>query len=206
MEMDVADRNLIGKDVFLRLLTTQLQYQDPLAPVGSTEFVAQLAQFTQLEQTANTNETLNSLVKSNASLNNYGAAGLIGKEVQVDGGQLALSEGESAELNYSLAEDASRVIVQIVGPSGTVLRTIESGVQSAGTQQFSWDGRDADGNSLPAGAYRFNVSAKDLSGEPIRTETFSTGLVTGVVYENNAPYLLVGGNKVPASAVRAIND
>lgn len=204
--METLDTNVIGKDVFLRLLTTQLQYQDPLAPTGSTEFVAQLAQFTQLEQTANTNETLSSLVQSNRSLNNYGAAGLMGKTVRVDGGSVALSEGGSAELSYSLEGDANRVIAQIVDVSGNVLRAIEVGAQEKGAQYLPWDGRDANGNLLAEGDYDFNISATNLAGGPIRATTISTGLVTGVVYENNTPYLIVGGNKVPASAVRAIDN
>ncbi len=204
--METLNNNIIGKDVFLRLLTTQLQHQDPLAPTGSTEFVAQLAQFTQLEQTANTNETLTSLLQSNSSLNNYGAAGLIGKEVQVEGGNVALLEGEAAELSYSLEGNANRVTTQIINAQGNIVKTIESGAQKNGAQRLVWDGRDRDGNLLPTGDYRFDVSATNLEGAPIRTETFSAGLVTGVVYENSQPYLIVGGNKVPASAVRAINN
>jgi len=204
--MEAIDNNIIGKDVFLRLLTTQLQYQDPLAPTGSTEFVAQLAQFTQLEQTANTNETLRSLLESNTSLNNYGAAGLLGKEVQVEGGRVTLSEGTSSELSYSLQGNANRVITQIIDAQGNIVRSIESGAQKNGAQRIAWDGRDRDGNLLPDGDYRFDVSATNLEGAPIRTETFSSGVVTGVVYENNQPYLIVGGNKVAASAVKAINN
>lgn len=204
--MEALNNNILGKDVFLRLLTTQLQHQDPLAPTGSTEFVAQLAQFTQLEQSANTNETLENLLQSNTALNNYGAAGLIGKAVQVEGGSVALSDGEAAELSYSLEGNANRVSTQIISAEGTIVRTIESGAQKQGAQRLVWDGRDKDGNPLPAGDYRFDVSATNLEGIPVRTQTFSAGLVTGVVYENSQPYLIVGGNKVPASGVRAINN
>src|SRR5210317_754089 len=80
--------NVMGKDDFLNLLITQLQNQDPLKPTDSTEFTAQLAQFSSLEQLGNVNENLKQLQDFQASINNSQAVSLIGKEITATGNSL----------------------------------------------------------------------------------------------------------------------
>jgi len=204
--MAISNVDLLGKDVFMRLLTTQLQYQDPLAPMDSTEFVTQLAQFTQLEQMNGINETLGSLVNVNTSLNKYGAAGLIGREVQVEGKSVILSQDNQAELRYRMKQDAGTVSVQIFDEGGRVVRVLEGGPQKAGLQTLPWDGRDGNGNRLPEGAYSFDVAGTSLTGAPIEGTSFSSGRVTGVTYPEGIPFLTVNGIEVPASGVIAIHQ
>lgn len=194
----------LGKDVFLQLLTTQLQYQDPLDPTDSTQFVAELAQFTQLEQTSEMNAQLSKLVEGNILLNNFGATSLIGKEVQVEGGLFSLVEGSASDFSYQLSGDAQEVVIQIVDGIGDVVRTFNPGAQQAGIQRASWDGRDANGNPLPAGDYSFNISARDPAGGPVSSETFSSGIVSGVLFENGAPFVTVNGGNIPASDVISV--
>ncbi|MEC4678624.1 MAG: flagellar hook capping FlgD N-terminal domain-containing protein [Nitrospirota bacterium] len=194
----------LGKDVFLQLLTTQLQYQDPLDPTDSTQFVAELAQFTQLEQTSEMNAQLSKLVEGNILLNNFGATSLIGKEVQVEGGLFSLVEGSASNFSYQLNGDAQEVVIQIVDGIGDVVRTFNPGAQQAGIQRASWDGRDANGNPLPAGDYSFNISARDQAGGPVSSETFSSGIVSGVLFENGAPFVTVNGGNIPASDVISV--
>ncbi len=203
--METQRAEPLGKDVFLSLLSTQLRYQDPLEPMDGTAFVTQLAQFSQLEQTTNMSERIGDLVAGNDSLNNYGVTALIGQEVKVLGGSVRRGEVGFSELSYRLKEEAQEVIVQISDSTGNVVRTVRSGTQSEGVQSISWDGRDQEGNALPAGEYQFLISAKDALGGPIKSERFSSGIVTGVVYEEGVPYLRVNGQKVPASEVVAVN-
>jgi len=202
--MEVPGNAALGKEAFLLLLTTQLKYQDPLAPVGSTEFVTQLAQFSQLEQMTGVNERLDTLVTGNTSLNNYSATSLIGKEVEVAGGSLSLGANGTADLNYTLAGEARKVEIEVVDSGGRVVRVLDAGSQTAGFQTLVWDGNDFEGNPLPAGGYRFNVSAVDERGETVLSERFSTGIVSGLVYEDGEPFLIVNGDKVPAGSVVAV--
>lgn len=196
----------LGKDVFLRLLTTQLRHQDPLEPMDGMQFVTQLAQFTQLEQATSMNDRLDALVKVNTALNNYGAAGLIGKTVKVLGGALKLQETGGSELSYRLAGEAQEVIVQVSDKEGNVVRSIRPGPQPAGLQTVHWDGRDQDGNVLPAGEYLFSIAARDTIGGPVKSEQISSGVVTGVLYEGGVPYLLVNGGKVPAAELVSVSN
>jgi len=196
----------LGKDSFLRLLTTQLQYQDPLSPMESTEFVTQLAQFSQLEQMTTVNQTLEQLVHSNSSLGNYAVAGMIGKEVQVVGGRIRHDEGIASTLSYRLEGDSGRVIIQVSDDVGKVVRMIEAGPQKMGVWDLSWDGRDKDGNILPGGEYSYTVAAVDPSGEPVGSTAYSSGRVDGVTYTGGVPGLTVNGRDFPVSGlVRIIN-
>ncbi|MFQ5587614.1 MAG: flagellar hook assembly protein FlgD [Nitrospiria bacterium] len=194
----------LGKDVFLRLLTTQLKHQDPLEPMDGTEFVTQLAQFTQLEQTTSMNERLQELVEGNTALNHYGVTGLIGKEVKVAGGAVSLAEGGSSELSYRLEGDANDVTIQVSDAAGGIVRSLTAGQQGSGMQSLHWDGRDQNGNALPAGTYQFEISARDADGGPVLSQQYSQGIVSRVRYEEGVSYLMVNGEKVPAANVLSV--
>ncbi|WDT75332.1 MAG: hypothetical protein MPW16_18950 [Candidatus Manganitrophus sp.] len=92
----------LGADTFLNLLSVQLQYQDPLQPMDSMQFVTQLAQFTQVEKSVNMDKTLGTLTQYMASMNNYNAAGLIGKDVQVEGEELSSAGGYPRDIELSI--------------------------------------------------------------------------------------------------------
>ncbi len=83
--MDIATKSTLGKDEFLRLFVTQMRYQDPLNPMNSTDFTAQLAQFASLEQMTNVNSKLDDLLKNQNSLQNTLTTDLIGRKVKFEG-------------------------------------------------------------------------------------------------------------------------
>lgn len=197
--------NQLGADTFLKLLSVQLQYQDPLQPMDSMQFVTQLAQFSQVEKSVNMDKTLGTLTQYMASINNYSAAGLIGKDVQVEGRSVPLREETPAILNYQLGGDAREVMIQISDEAGNVVRTIRAGAQPAGMQNVTWNGLDEQGNHLPDGTYTYEVSAADVAGAPVQAQTYTNGQVTGVTFENSIAYLMVNGARVPASGVLRIN-
>ncbi|MCK5009848.1 MAG: hypothetical protein KAS98_05140, partial [Deltaproteobacteria bacterium] len=146
-------KNELGRDAFFQLLLTQLQNQDPLNPMESTDMTAQLAQFSQLEQMDNMNTSLDYLQLYMASLNNAQAVGFIGKEIEANGDSVQLSEEGSASLSYELMDDAGSVTVKIYDEDTQLVWTVETGSQSAGKQEWLWDGRDAQGNQVEAGTY-----------------------------------------------------
>ncbi|HDH58397.1 MAG TPA: hypothetical protein ENF16_07290, partial [Bacteroidetes bacterium] len=149
---------------FLKLLMIQLSYQDPLNPMDSAQFSAQLAEFSQLEQLTLMNENLDYAMQTNLvlaqSVNNTMAATMIGQDVLAYGNEVELEEGEEATLNYNLSASAQSVTITIKDEAGVTVRTIEVGAQALDDQQVVWDGLDDDGDELPAGVYTFNVSAE----------------------------------------------
>jgi len=196
----------LGKNDFLTLLVTQLQNQDPLSPMENTEFTAQLAQFSSLEELFNINDNLKNIELYEASMNNSQAVSFIGKEIDANGDMIQISEGTSDHINYNLAGDSTQVNISIYNSNGYLVRNINTEPQSAGEQSVEWDGNDNDGNQLPDGAYTFAVSAFDQSGSDIQVSTYMTGKVTGVTFDNGIVYLMVGDKKVTLSEVIRIKE
>ncbi len=192
----------LGKEVFLRLLVTQLRYQDPLNPLKNTEFVAQLAQFSTLEGINNMEEELEKVRDSLLSLNNYSTTNLIGKEVKAQGDTVSLVDG-SAVMGYRLGEDATEVVVVIKDRNGKVVRTIEETNRRKGENLLTWDGRDEEGRPLPPGDYTFTVSARK-GDEAVEAWPLIQGRVDGVVFKGGRPYVTVEGRRVSIADIYEI--
>ncbi len=190
----------LGKDDFLRLLVTQLANQNPLSPVQDQEFVAQLAQFSSLEQLENLNETMTSSLILDQAVNNSLATNLIGKEVLVEGKSATLGEEGGASWQVALASDAGlKGLVR--NAAGEIVRTIDLGEKADGVHELAWDGLDDSGGRAPAGSYELEVVATDASGNPVSTSTRVRALVTGVRFVDGIGYLILGDSSLPLSAV-----
>jgi flagellar basal-body rod modification protein FlgD len=193
----------LGKEDFLKLLTTQLRAQNPLKPMDSTAFTAQLAQFSSLEQLTNINSQLKNMASSQTSLQNTTAVSLIGKRVKVAGNTTQLNG--QADLNYTLAGDAAKVTISIYDATGSLVQQKDLIGQSAGEHNFLWDGKDKNGSMRPAGQYLFSIDAVDGLGKSLGATTLSSGTVTGVSFENNMTYLSIDGKtKVGLGDIREI--
>lgn len=149
----------LGKSDFLKLFTAQLRNQDPTDPVKNEAFVAQLAQFSQLEASTNMANALAQLAATMHGDRMMGATGLIGRTVTAPGLPAMLSGGKPVDGTIVLPNGASTIQLDIYDATGVLVRTLVTGAQSAGTPAFSWDGRDNDGKALPDGAYAINAKA-----------------------------------------------
>lgn len=202
--------SVVGKDDFLKLLVTQLQNQDPLNPMDSTEFTAQLAQFTSLEQMTNMNESLKSLLLYQASINNSQAVNFIGNDVVGKGNTVSVvAQGSPSSINFSLAKEAASVSVSIYDSGGRLIRVLEPGPMGSGDQTIVWDAKDQGGNAVSPGSYTYKVTAKDRAGEEVEVTSLTTGRVTGVTFQDGVSYLELGSIKIPigdVSSVKAAPD
>ncbi|MBI1822633.1 MAG: flagellar hook assembly protein FlgD [Nitrospirae bacterium] len=197
--------NTLGQNAFLKLLTTQLRYQDPLKPMDNTQFVSQLSQFSQLEQLTNLNQTMTTMGSNFSTMNNNQVVNLLGKNVIAQGGTVSLNGGTAPSLFYTLNGNASAVTLSITDSTGNLVRTIDMGPQASGRQSASWDGLNNAGTALPQGDYQYSVSAKDTTGNAVSNTTYTQGLVSGITYNNGAAYLIVNGTMIPASGLLQIN-
>jgi flagellar basal-body rod modification protein FlgD len=186
----------LGRDAFLNLLITQLQNQDPLNPTDSTEFTAQLAQFSSLEQLGNVNDNLKQLQNSQASGNNAQAVALIGKEITASGNSLDLAQGPPAGCDFKLDGNASVIMVSIYDHTGEFVNSFESRNLTAGRHTLDWDGIDQNGNPAAPGNYTFEVLAADANGDNINTTTLFSGKVDKVIFEDNTTYLISKDQRV----------
>ena len=193
----------MGKSEFLQLLTAQLQHQDPMNPQKDQDFVAQLAQFSHLEQAIGQNEKLEQLQMSSSALVSSTTTDLIGREILAKGDIVTVRNGERPEpLNYALGENSADVSLRIMNQDGAIVRRVELGSQGAGAHAFSWDGRNDEDDMLPAGMYKIEVMATDAAGLTVESSTNVRGVIHGVTFERGYPELLVGDSRIqPADII-----
>ena len=167
----------MGKTEFLKLFTAQLRNQNPLDPVKNEAFVAQLAQFSQLEATTNMSDSLSGMVASMQGDRMMTGAALIGKKVAAAGLPAVLAYGQPVSSIIDLPNGADSVRLEFRDASGTTVRSIDLGAQKPGQTGFTWDGTDNAGNALPDGAY-IAVATATLAGQkgPATVSTLSTVL------------------------------
>lgn len=204
-----VEKNL-GKEDFLKLLVTQLRYQDPLNPEDPKDFVAQLAQFSSLEQQINANTNLESLGEHFKTLKNsqgmtQGIA-LLGKTVKGSGNMLTMAGGKASAASFQLPLDAKEVLVGIFDSSGRLVRTMDLGSQSAGSQSLVWDGKDDKGNAVPDGLYAFQVEAKDNAGKSMEVANFFTGKVQEVYQDKSGIWVNVAGRQVLLDNIVSVGE
>jgi flagellar basal-body rod modification protein FlgD len=195
----------LGQQDFLRLLVTQLQAQDPLNPQDSTEFTAQLAQFSSLEQLMNVNSMLDQLAAFEAAIANTQAASLIGRDVLALGNGISVTDGEASFAEITLGAEADEVTVTIRDDAGSVIRVLDLGELGAGDHTVAWDGLTDGGSLAPNGNYTFEVSAK-ADGEDVSVETHIRGRVEGIDFDINGTFLLVAGRRISLGDVISIRE
>ena len=200
------DNSVMGKDDFLTLLVAQLQHQDPLNPAESTEFTAQLAQFSSLEQLQNIESTLSGFEVYQSTLNNIQSSGFIGKTVTATGSMFGVNGGNPDPIRFDLVNDADSVYIQVYDKFGGFVTDIQAGARQAGEQQMAWDGRDSNGAAVADGAYTFTVMAMNTDGTIVSSNSYTTGIVTGVDYKTGATNLLINDREVPISSVIRIEE
>ena len=201
-----TSRASMGKEAFLTLLITQLQHQDPLNPADSTEFTAQLAQFSSLEQLSNVNENLASLKLYQASINNAQAVSFIGKEIVSTGNSVEARSGQPVACEFELAKPAQKVVVSVYDATGAFVKDVVATGLAAGRQTVSWDGRDRNGNTAPDGTYTFEVQAEGSGKEAVAATTYTRGVVTGVSFQDGVTYLTVGKRRVAIGDVVQVSQ
>lgn len=198
-----AQNTIAGSfDTFLSLLTTQLKNQNPLEPLNTNEFTAQLVQFAGVEQSIQTNRNLESLLSLTTASTLTSAVNFIGKTITAEG-VTAEFDGAQAAWAYSVPEDSPDAELTIYNAAGHVVFNEKTTLQ-AGNQTLTWTGRTTDGTQAPAGTYRIAISARNAEGNALTVNTTVTGVVDGVDMTEAEPYLTVNGNKVKFSAVKSV--
>jgi flagellar basal-body rod modification protein FlgD len=189
-------------DTFLRLLTTQLQNQDPLSPMDTTQFTQQLVQFSSVEQSIRQNQNLETLIAFQKNAQSATAVSYIGKTVEMSGEKVGVVGGQGV-ITYQLPEAASRTIVSIFDADGKLVKRIE-GSNDQGYNAVDWNGRSDSGTQLPDGDYKVEVSAMDYGGRSLRVNTAMVGNVTDVHFLQGSTLLTVNGVKLPLSQLTAV--
>ncbi len=199
-----ASRTSADFNMFLKLLTTQMQNQDPLDPMDTSEYTNQLVQFSQVEQTLQQTGTLKEILSRLTTDGMAQASAFIGREAQFASPVSGLSATEPATWGYTTARPAASMVATITDARGAVVdvRTLEAD----GTGRFAWNGRLANGARAPAGAYSLSLTAADAGGTAVPATVSSIGTVDEVLTANGAVSLGVNGVQLPASALIRVSQ
>ena len=200
-----AAQQLSGNfDTFLKLLTTQLQNQDPMNPMDSDQFTQELVQFSGVEQQINTNDNLKSLISLTQSNASGTAVSYLGKTVTVTTGDAALSNGE-ADWSYANGAASASTQLSVTNSSGQVVYT-QAGDTTSGKHDFAWDGTDGNGNQEPDGVYKLSVTSVASDGSAVDTAVASKGVVSEINLTGTEPMLMIGPMAVPLSQASAVDN
>lgn len=185
---------------FLTLLTTQLQNQDPMAPMDSTEFTNQLVQFSQVEQQINSNQKLDNLVALQLSSISTVALGYVGMDISYVSGEMNYDGKTPININYALASEAITSKVNVYDEEGKLVYSADA-PKNVGTNTFTWGGIKTNGDPVEEGTYTVKIDAVDKEGKAIENSTVVSGRVRGIETQNGVVYVLVGDRAVAMSSI-----
>lgn len=193
-------------ETFLALLTTQLKNQDPLSPMDSNEFTAQLTQMTGVEQQLLTNSLLNSLLQAQIGDGLTQAAAYIGKEATAIWSTTRFEDG-AAKWSYELGDGATNVTLQVVNAAGQTMWSGPAPDKAGGLHDFTWDGKTTGGGKVDdGGVYSLKVFAKNGAGDDVDSQVLIRGRVTSVEMYDDTAYVAIGGSVMPVSKLIALDE
>ncbi len=197
----------LDEQAFLNLLITQLQYQDPMNPQDSQEFVAQLAQFSSLEELMSLNDGMDTLYMATSSMNNAAMTQLIGKEIVAYGDSFSYSGEGEVSLWYEAEGEATDVTINIYDEeSGELVYSESLGSVEEGEGEYVWDGSLTEGGTAEEGTYYFEFDATDADGAEVGINPMVHGVVDTMNYESGSPVPEIGGVPVELGDILRVED
>ncbi|MGE9986026.1 flagellar hook assembly protein FlgD [Desulfovibrio sp. SGI.169] len=203
----------LDKDSFMLLLVTQFKYQDPLNPMEDKEFIAQMAQFSSLEQLMNLNTSMEGLTEATNNQQMINATSYIGKQVTISGNSIGKNTSSSGEttvstFRYAFGDAVARGVLTVRDASGNTVYTEDISGKAAGpTFEFTWNGMTSAGDVAPDGVYTVSLAAYNADGEAVLSDQVVDATVTGVVNDDGIVYLgMDGGQLMPLANVRQVSE
>lgn len=185
-------KNNSDYNMFLKLLTTQMTNQDPLDPMDTSEYTSQLVQYSEVEQSIQQTDTLNSILAQLSTQNVTQATGLIGKTAEFDSKVAGLTETADASWRYTAERAVTSLTATVTDASGRKVATFAVD-PPATSGSVTWDGMLSSGTRAPSGSYTVSLDAKDISGAAVSVATTTTGMISEVTSANGTVTLGVNG-------------
>ncbi len=218
----------LGRNEFLQLLVAQMKNQDPLNPMDGQEMAAQLAQFSQVEQLLEINESMKTVAANQAELG-YAiedlteitvmqgdamaklleqsmAINTVGRTGVVDGNQMFVERDGSGAITVDTGAHSGSGRLSVLDETGAVVATatidnVKEGMQSIRLEDFGFD------PPLEPGRYSYQFHVIDDAGAQVPARTYTTGRITGLRYEQGQPVLMLGDSlSVPFASLLQIRN
>lgn len=190
-------------DLFLSILTTQIQNQDPLDPMDSAAYTSQLVEYSSVEQSIQTNENLEQMIELLEGNQSVAYVSYLGSEVTAAGGTAMMADGE-VSWSYYVLEDATGT-VEVLNEDGAVVYSGEIALD-AGGGTYTWDGTTDSGGTAPEGAYTISLDVEDADGNAEAASIEVSGIVDQVDFSTGVPVLWVGDVGIPVSSVTSVRS
>ncbi|GAB5349252.1 flagellar hook assembly protein FlgD [Alteriqipengyuania sp. 357] len=186
-------------DMFLKLLTTQMQNQDPLDPMDTAQYTQQLVQYSQVEQSIQQTSTLKDILASLSTQDLAQSANFLGQRAELDSPSAGLSDGSPAQWLWEGDRSIQSLTATITDERGRVVETRTLDASRAGS--FAWDGSLARGGTADAGRYTLSLNALDAAGQEVPVAIRSTGIIDEVATRDGAVMLGINGQSFPTAAL-----
>ena len=200
-----AKTSALGQDQFLTLLVAQLQNQDPLNPADATEFTSQLAQYSQLEQLFNLNDSMEQLATAQNNSERLSALTLMGQDVVVENSEFTLGK-ESVEIGYKVDGTVTDVDLLIKNSDGKTVATLSASDLSEGNHFLTWDGKNSSGTALDPGTYSIQISAKNGTTPSASVSPLVRSEVTGIDLSGSEAKIVTALGEYAISAIHGAYD
>jgi len=177
-------------ELFLSVLTTQMENQNPLDPTDADEMTNQLIQYSSVEQQILSNQYLEALVQSTNNQSASVALDLVGMEVTYAGETLDYEDGETLKWAYEIPDDVSTITAEITNEDGDVIYTKKLDT-TAGEYAFEWSGELDSGGSASDGEYTLSFYAEDSEGEEVEIQPQTTSKCVQVDWSTGTAQLIM---------------
>jgi flagellar basal-body rod modification protein FlgD len=147
----------LGQEDFIKLMTTQMNHQDPMKPMEDGKFLSDMAQFSTVSGLSEIKTAFNSLANSLKSSQALQASSMVGRQVLVPGTNSTYSEGKDMRGAVDLDANVADLKVSIMDDKGALVKEINLGTKAAGVIHFTWDGKLADGKQAMSGNYQIRA-------------------------------------------------
>ena len=205
--LSVNPKSILGKDDFLKLLITELQYQDPTSPMDTEKILQQTSQLASLETQQNTNKALEELSASFKQNKNFAAVASIGKYAKLDT-SIKLTKNQDGTINpatftLDFAEDIKSGTIEIYDDKNRLVKTMKIDEDNKGKHSYTWKGFTDAGEKAKAGEYKIVAKYINPDGVTLNAD-FGSYKIDSVKFDGGKTYLKLNGSFVDFSKVEEI--
>lgn len=189
---------------FLKLLIAQIQNQDPMAPMDASSMTSQMSQLNMVSSIGDMNKSMTAMLSQMQSVNFMNQAAVIGRSPMVAGSSISFDGVTPVVLGANAVSPITAAVATIKDVSGNTVNSMDMGRLDAGMNNFAWDGKDADGNTMPAGMYYLSIGGSNASGGKEVPTAYVASPVMAVSKSSNGDALLslLDGRKINASEIQ----
>jgi len=196
---------ILGKDDFLKLLLTELRYQDPTAPMDSEKILSQTSQLSALEASENTNKALETLATSLGNNLQFSTIAAIGKMADLGSDQIALDKDSEPSFDMFFPTDVASGTINITDKDGNAIQSISLEPSAEGVFNFTWNGKDSLGDRVKEGFYSINATYTDSQGNAQETR-IGAYPIESVRFDGGETLVKLGGAYVPFESIKEIYE